>query len=207
VIVFTDVRNRARPGWLDALVAPLADESIAIVGGDVEIGGDQRLAHRLARRESHLDPRPLLEDEFRPYVTTSSMAVRRTVLEVLGGFREARSGADADLCWRAQLEGLGRVEFAPDSVTVCEPRSHVRDIWRQWRRYAVSYVELRSHFLEAGAAYRSPASVTRRLRTVLLDVGARRRRDVALEAVDAVRWIGYEAAYRAALRRHRGRRP
>ena len=49
VVVFADVRNRAEPGWLAALVAPLADDGVAVTGGNVRMGGDDRLAHRFAR--------------------------------------------------------------------------------------------------------------------------------------------------------------
>lgn len=200
VVVFTDVRNRAEDHWLERLVEPFADPAVAITGGLVTIGGDARLAHRLARRESHVDPRPLLEDAFLPYVTTSSMAVRSSVLVALGGFRETRSGADADLCWRAQLHDLGRVVLAPESHMVCVPRGNVWLVWEQWRRYARSYVEVRNRFTADGAKCRMPISMRARLGHVAREVRAGGRRDLALELVDVVRWVGYELAYRRALR-------
>ena len=200
VIVFTDVRNRAQPGWLEALVAPLADERVAVAGGHVRIGGDDRLAHRLARRQSHVDPVPLLADGFLPFVTTSSMAVRRSALEAVGGFEARRSGADADLCWRIQQAGLGDVVLAEESTMVCEPRSSVRDVWRQWRRYATAYVEVRSRHGDAAGGLDNAGSMRGTLS------GATRRAlahpgDVLLEAADLVRVAGYEVAYRRARRR------
>jgi glycosyltransferase involved in cell wall biosynthesis len=202
VIVFTDVRNRAEPGWLDGLVHALDDAEVAVAGGHVRIGGDERLAHRLARRQSHVDPEPLLADDFLPYVTTSSMAVRRAALEQVGGFEERRSGADADLCWRIQQAGCGRVVLAPESWMVCEPRSSLRDIWRQWRRYARSYVEVRSRHGDAAGAFGNAASVRQELRDAARRV-ADRPSDLPLEVADAVRWLGYEVAYRSARRRAR----
>jgi GT2 family glycosyltransferase len=203
LIVFTDVRNRAEEGWLLGLVSPLEEDTdVAVAGGQVHIGGDDRLAHRLARRQSHVDPEPLLADGFLPFVTTSSMAVRRAALEALGGFEARRSGADADLCWRIQQAGLGGVVLAPGSHMVCEPRSRVRDVWRQWRRYATAYVEVRGRYGDpaggmdnAGSMRRAVQAATRRT----MD----QPRDALLEAADLVRVLGYEVAYRRARRRAR----
>lgn len=204
LVVFTDVRNRADPGWLVGLLAPLENPGVTVAGGLVTIGGDERLAHRLARRQSHVDPTPLLTDHFLPYVTTSSMVIRRSALEATGGFAPLRSGADADLCWRIQLAGLGGVILAPDSTMTCEPRASVPDIWRQWRRYARSYVEVRSRYGDAAGAWRNPGSITQRLRTTAQRAVAGPSRDPALELVDVVRWMGYELVYRWA--RHQARR-
>jgi cellulose synthase/poly-beta-1,6-N-acetylglucosamine synthase-like glycosyltransferase len=199
-VVFTDVRNRADHGWLAALVAPLADPDIAVAGGRVEIGGTDRLAHRLARRHSHVDVDQFLADEFLPFVTTASMAVRRTALDAVGGFTEVRSGADADLCWRLQLAGLGSVVLAPGSSMTCEPRDHLLDIWRQWCRYARSYVQVRGRYVAQGARLRGTQSIRRHVADVARHTRAADDRDVALEAADLVRWLGYELAYRRALR-------
>lgn len=206
-IVFTDIRNRAQPGWLAGLLAPLADPQVAVAGGRVAIGGDGRLAHRLARRQSHVDPAPLLADGFLPFVTTSSMVVRRSALEATEGFAPRRSGADADLCWRIQMAGLGTVVLAPDSAMVCQPRASVPDIWRQWRRYASAYVEVRSRYGDAGGASSNAGSMTQGLRDALRRA-VTTPRDPALELVDAVRWLGYEVVYRRARSRSRrgGRR-
>jgi glycosyltransferase involved in cell wall biosynthesis len=203
-LVFTDVRNRAEPGWLQALLAPLDDPGVAVAGGQVSIGGDDRLAHRLARRQSHVDPVPLLADGFLPFVTTSSMAVRRTALERVGGFEERRSGADADLCWRIQQAGAGAVVLAPDSHMVCEPRGSVPAVWQQWRRYARAYVEVRARYGDDGGAEHNAGSLRQRTREAVQAVRTPPR-DPALEAVDLVRWLGYELAYRRA--RRRARRP
>ncbi len=204
VIVFTDVRNRAEPGWLGALVERLDDPAVAVAGGHVAIGGDDRLAHRLARRQSHVDPMPLLADDFLPFVTTSSMAVRRAALDAVGGFEERRSGADADLCWRIQQAGCGAVVLAPDSRMVCEPRSSIPDIWRQWRRYAEAYVEVRSGHGDDAGALGNARPIGPKLRAAVRRT-IQQPRDLPLELVDAVRWTGYEIAYRRARRRAAGR--
>jgi GT2 family glycosyltransferase len=206
VVVFTDIRNRARPGWLAGLLDALAADGVAIAGGEVEIGGDRRLAHRLARRYSHVDPHGSIDDPFLPFVTTSSMAVRRSVLEAVGGFAERRSGADAELCWAAQLDGHGRVVIAGDSHMDCEPRGTVREVIRQWRRYAWSYVDLRERFAAQGARIERRLGV--RPFVALVRQPVRRlvrgpERDPALEAVDALRWLGYEIDLRRAIRKAR----
>lgn len=203
LVVFTDVRNRAAPGWLAGLLAPFDDPTVAVAGGRVALGGDERLAHRLARREDHVDPTSLLADVFLPYVTTSSMAVRRSALEATGGFAPLRSGADADLCWRIQLAGLGRVTLAPDSSMTCEPRTSVPDIWRQWRRYARSYVQVRTRYGEAAGASDNTSAIRPRLRAAARRAVLGPSPDPMLELVDVIRWGGYEVAYRWACRQAR----
>jgi hypothetical protein len=198
VVVFTDIRNRATPGWLEGIVAPLADPANVVAGGHVDIGGNGRLAHRIARDDNHLDPEPLLRDDFLPFVTTSSMAVRRSALEAVDGFMEVRSGADADLCWRVQLAGLGAVVLAPASRMTCEPRSGLLDVYKQWRRYATSYVELRTRYEDEGAMLRPTFSIRERLR---LRLERDTRRSVRVELADAVRWGGYEIVYRREVER------
>ncbi len=200
IIVFTDVRNRARPGWLEHLIAPLEDPGVAIAGGMVKMAGGGRVAERWARKQQLLDVETLVRSDWLPYVPTASMAVRRSVLERLSGFRDVRSAGDVDLCWRTQLGGLGSVVAAPDSVMDCDPRTTVREVLRQWTRYGYSNYDVRTRFEPDGC----PPPRPRTRRAVVLGVGRAigsailRRRDLAVELLDQGRIAAYDRAYRRA---------
>jgi glycosyltransferase involved in cell wall biosynthesis len=203
VVVFTDVRNRAQPGWLDGLTNPLEDARVAITGGNVRMGGDQRLAHRLARAIDVLNVEDRLRSEWLPYVATASMAVRRAVLEEVGGFREVRSAGDVDLCWRVQLAGLGEVVAAPDSEMVCVPRSRVREVMRQWSRWGRSNAEVRARFSDDGCPSAPPVALGAWAvgSAVALGGAVRHRRwDLPVLVLDRARMLAYSIAYRRAWR-------
>lgn len=121
VLVFAnDDLSFTDPNWLGAMLAPLADDRVGIVGavltypgGHIQHAGKAflgeigvRHVHRYAR------PRVLPAHGWvrAPAVTAALMAVRRSLFETLGGFD---AGAfpilynDTDLCLRAQEEGAG----------------------------------------------------------------------------------------------------
>lgn len=203
IVVFTDVRNRAQAGWIDGLVAPFDDAEIAIVGGRVVMTEAETAAQRLAVRIDLLDAGRRTSSDWLPYVPTASMAVRRTVLEALDGFREVRSGGDVDLCWRAQVEGLGRVVATDASAMHCRPRASARELVRQWTRYGYGNVEMRARFAEHGCPVGSPPTIGRWIVDTIRTLGAvalRRRTDVPVEILDRIRLLAY---LRAARRAHR----
>jgi colanic acid/amylovoran biosynthesis glycosyltransferase len=203
VIVFTDVRNRASEGWLAALVAALDDPGAAVAGGTVEMAGDDRVAHRWARRDRRLDVARHLRDGWLPYVPTASMAVRRDVLDRAGGFLPTRSGGDVDLCWRIQLAGLGAIVAVPDSLMRCVPRSTVREVLRQWDRYGTGHLELYARFAHEGCPVPDPepaAALGREVVRAALGIATRRRRDLAVEVVEQARRVVWARAYRRAWR-------
>jgi glycosyltransferase involved in cell wall biosynthesis len=101
VILFVDVRSRPRPDWGRVLTGLFQDPSVALAGSDVLTRGGPTLGARVGERQQFYDLRKYTTDAwFRPYLPTCNLAARRTDLEAVGGFREIRSGADADLCWR-----------------------------------------------------------------------------------------------------------
>ncbi len=127
IIVFLDDDAVARPGWLDALVAPFEDPRVGLTGGLVQ-------PHWLD------GPTPWFPDEFLWVVGCShlglptetapirnpigaSMAIRRTVLDGLGGFRTGVGRVDTvplgceetELAIRARQRGFD-VVFEPRAV-------------------------------------------------------------------------------------------
>jgi glycosyltransferase involved in cell wall biosynthesis len=203
VVVFTDVRNRAQPGWLEALVRPLTDPRVAISGGNVRMGGDGRLAHRLARSIDVLNVEDRLRSEWLPYVPTASMAIRRGSLVAVDGFREVRSAGDVDLCWRVQLAGLGDVVAAPASEMVCVPRSRARAVVRQWARWGRSNAEVRARFRSDGCPPSPPEPLVAWAKGSAMALGSairHRRWDLTVLLLDRARLLAYSLAYRRAWR-------
>jgi glycosyltransferase involved in cell wall biosynthesis len=149
-IVFTDARARARPGWLRRLVSGLDDPDVAVAGGDVVVSSGPTIAQRWAHTHQHLAADRSGSAHFLPFAPTCNMAVARSSLEMLGGFRPLNSGGDVDLCWRAQLAGLGRVEFVGGADMDWEPRESVRETIRQWKKYGRAVPRLYSDFSDAG---------------------------------------------------------
>lgn len=150
VIAFTDVRARPRPDWLAELVKSLDSDGVAIVGGDsVVVGGTGRGAQYLRWLQPY-SVSGYVADPFLPYLPTVNLATTRTVLEELGGFAITRSGGDADLCWRAQLAGLGEIRVVPQAIVEVLPRSSLTSVVRQWWRYGLANPALARAFAKEG---------------------------------------------------------
>ncbi|MBI2708429.1 MAG: mycofactocin biosynthesis glycosyltransferase MftF [Actinobacteria bacterium] len=143
VVAFVDADCRLPPGWLDPLLAHLADPAVAAVAPRVRAGGPERVAEScLARYDADRSPLDLGPAEAIvrprsrvPYVPTATLVVRRAALVDAGGFDAGlRFGEDVDLVWR--LAGRGwTVRY--------EPRVHVvhavREGLRPWLRQRFDY--------------------------------------------------------------------
>jgi glycosyltransferase involved in cell wall biosynthesis len=198
VIVFTDVRCRPYEGWFASLLGAVQQEGTVVAGSDVEMReGSGTVAQRWAVKAQPLRIWGYVEHPFLPYVPTASMAIRRASLDALGGFSPVRSGADADLCWRAQLHGMGRVAVSEVGMWAV-PRDSSRAALRQFSRYGRSGRELQRLYLTHG----HPPGLPRRVGTARRALGAlwERRADPAVAVLDALRIITYERSFREQAR-------
>lgn len=202
LVAFTDVRCRADAGWLVELVDAMGDNDVAIAGGDVRVGPGSGLAHRFAAQRNLLSAQDFLRDEYLPYLPTANLITRRSVLEGLGGFVEVRSGGDVELCWRAQLAGLGRVAYATGATMWSVPRDSTSDVLRQWTRYGRSRVETVGRFADAGFVVKPPPTRSSIARiagaTLARRVVASRGRDIDVHVVDRLAFLAYWRSYRRA---------
>jgi cellulose synthase/poly-beta-1,6-N-acetylglucosamine synthase-like glycosyltransferase len=119
VLVFLDADTVPLPGWLDQLLAPLADRDVAAVKGRYRTRQRTLLARftqlefewkyaRLARR-AHVD-----------YLDTGTAAVRRAAFEAAGGFDEGfTTSEDVDLAFRLATAGA-RFAFNPRAAVLHE---------------------------------------------------------------------------------------
>lgn len=151
LIAFTDSRCRARPGWLEAMRAPFADRSIALVGGAVHTLHARSTAGLVQYRRQGLHTRHYAgAPGFLPWFPTGNLSVRRSALEAVDGFREVRSGGDADICWRIQLAELGRLAFVEAPTMEWIPKLGIQAFLRQWVRYADGHAALYRDYCSYG---------------------------------------------------------
>jgi glycosyltransferase involved in cell wall biosynthesis len=150
LLVFVDVRCRPTPTWPGSLFAAFDDPDVALAAGDVRVRTGPTVAARAAAELQPLSSSHGKQHAFLPYAPTCHLAARRSVLEHLDGFRPVRGGGDVDLCWRAQLEGCGRLEFVDDAVLEWVPRERLRDLLSQFRRYGANQARLDREFAPFG---------------------------------------------------------
>ncbi len=139
VVAFLDAEVLPEKGWLDHMLAHLADPSVAAVAPRVLPAGSGGWLGRYEADGSPLDMGPaeavVRPGSTVPYVPTAALVVRREALEQVGGFDpDLRHGEDVDLVWRLVAAGW-TVRYDP-SVTVTHP---VRPSLGAWARQRVAY--------------------------------------------------------------------
>lgn len=118
IIVFTDAGCRPEAGWLENLVAPLADSRIDLVSGFT--AGEWRTDFEEAQVPFVLVPVEKIPPH--PLPATRNMAIRRSVFTQFGGFREDLNYAeDFEFSRRLAQKGIQAV-FVPEAVVYWRPR-------------------------------------------------------------------------------------
>jgi hypothetical protein len=121
-----------------------------------------------------------------PYAQTANAAFRRIAFEQAGGFDErARSGADADLCFRLREAGWGLLH-RPAAAVTHRNRASIAALVRQRARHGAGGAWLeRRH--PGSMPWRSPLGTTaRRLAAALRAASAGRGGDASLALLDVV---------------------
>lgn len=129
LVVFVNPDVVVTPGWLDPLVAAFeSDPALGIAGSKLLYPESATIQHaggilypngmvdHIGNGEEDVGQFDEVDEV--DYVTGASMAVRRRVLEDLGGFDEDFNPAyfeETDLCWRARRAGW-KVRMVPASV-------------------------------------------------------------------------------------------
>ncbi len=145
VIAFVDAEVEPARGWLDGLLAHLADPLVAAVAPRVVPIARPSTPRWLERYEQARSPLDLgaVEAVVRPgspvsYVPTAVLVVRRSALEAVGGFDEdLRFGEDVDLVWRLGTSGFA-VRYEPATTASHPSRTGARAWLRQRHDYGRS---------------------------------------------------------------------
>lgn len=159
VVALTDADCVVVPGWLSALVAPLADPDIAVAGGRI-VSVRPCNAIEAYGEEIH-DHEAAITEWTPPYVITMNWAMRRALLADVGGFDEAfLRSEDVDLSWRIAQRGH-RFAYAPAAVVAHRNERTWAGLFRegfQHGLYSVQVIRKHAVFLAAHGYRRSARS-------------------------------------------------
>ena len=131
IIALINPDLQPQPNFLQALVTPLADETVGVVGAKLLYPDNQTIQHAggylqdpllLAQHYGYGKPDRGAFDTAREveFVTGAALAMRRTTWDALGGMDESFYPAyyeDADLCLRVRQQGLS-VRYEPAAVAI-----------------------------------------------------------------------------------------
>jgi cellulose synthase/poly-beta-1,6-N-acetylglucosamine synthase-like glycosyltransferase len=205
VVLFLDVRSRPRPDWVLRLGEALEEPGVALVTSDVRVRGGSSLAERVGERHGFFQrERYEREDVFRPYAPTCNLGVRRNALVDVDGFKELRSTADMDLCWRILDDPGKRFRMLPEVLMEWVPRDRLRGYLEQCYRYGKAHHEIRRDWAASGIPERAALgypTILRRLarRTARAGrAGLVRDSEQVIESVRSIGRYAFELGYRRA---------
>jgi glycosyltransferase involved in cell wall biosynthesis len=143
IVCFTDADCIPPAGWLRCLLAGFEIPEVGAVAGSYEAANPGRLLARLIQAEIAYRHRRM--PQFVRAGGTYNLAVRRVVLEAVGGFDEsfpAASGEDNDLSYRIRRAGH-RIAFCPQ----CRVAHYHPEAWLAYLRtqYIHGYWRSRLH--------------------------------------------------------------
>jgi GT2 family glycosyltransferase len=136
VVVFTDADCCPRADWLAALSAPLADATVGGVAGGLASTPPHGAVETFSSLFTLQAPAaPARHTRWTPWAggfPTANLAVRRELLQRVGGFDESVAiyGEDYDLCARLYATGAAIV-YTPDAVVEHQHRVTLRPMLRQ----------------------------------------------------------------------------
>jgi glycosyltransferase involved in cell wall biosynthesis len=133
IIAVTDAGVRLDPRWLEAIIMPFEDETVAASAGFFV--ADPRGAFEIAMgatvlpQSDEIDPATFLP-------SSRSLAVRKAAWERVGGYPEWLDYCEDVVFDLALRKANQRVAFAPDAIAHFRPRATLRAFWHQYFRYA-----------------------------------------------------------------------
>lgn len=158
LVAFVDAGCEPEPGWLQPLLGHLDDPAVAAAAPRVVASAHPEAPAWMLSYESHrspldLGPQPSI---VRPrahvaYVPTAALVVRRSALDLVGGFDESLLvGEDVDLVWRL----TGSVRYEPAALVRHPTRDRFGAMVRQRYRYGTSAAPLAARHGRAVAPLR-----------------------------------------------------
>jgi cellulose synthase/poly-beta-1,6-N-acetylglucosamine synthase-like glycosyltransferase len=131
-VAFTDSDCVPEPTWLRLLLAPPIPDEVGAVVGEIVALEAETPVQRLTERHGIMRHAVTLPHKDLPCFSTANVAIRRSLLRELGGFREdVRYFGDMELSWRMQLERNARLLFRPEARILHRHRRTWGALWRQ----------------------------------------------------------------------------
>jgi glycosyltransferase involved in cell wall biosynthesis len=202
ILLFIDGRCRPLPGLIDAHRELQSRPGVALSCTDVRtLSGPTPAARVAALLQPFSVPTRGAVPGKPPYYPTANLGIDRTAFESVGGFRAMRSGGDADICWRIQEQGLGTMAVDPRILMEWEPRTSVRELARQWKRYGRGTAYLRwAYRMDPVAQTAAKPSIASTLSSALGELRTELRKSpaqlVAGAAINVMFQYGYHAEKR-----------
>jgi cellulose synthase/poly-beta-1,6-N-acetylglucosamine synthase-like glycosyltransferase len=170
-IAFTDGDCAVSTRWLRELLAPPLPGSVGAVAGELAALELETPVQRLTERFGIMRHAVTMHHKSLPCFSTANVAIRREVLERLGGFREdVRFFGDMEFSWRMQIELNSRLMYRPAATVLHRHRRTFGDLWRQGiqhgrgvaymkRRYPDRYrIRIMEQYRRLGTVLRSGAA-------------------------------------------------
>jgi GT2 family glycosyltransferase len=136
IVAFTDADCCPRPDWLAALTAPLADPALGAVAGRLLSTPPRGVVETFSSLFTlQAAATPARHTRWTPWTggfPTANLAVRRALLDRLGGFDESVAiyGEDYDLCARIYAAGAA-IAYTPAAAVEHQHRVALRPMLRQ----------------------------------------------------------------------------
>lgn len=136
VIAFTDSDCAVDRAWLSYLVKPFADDRVGAVAGRIVAAPPRNTCGLFCGLYTlQSPPAGRIHDRWTPTeggFPTANLAVRRTILEQVGGFDEGIRiyGEDYDLCARIYRRGRA-IAYTPEAIVRHHHRTTLRALTRQ----------------------------------------------------------------------------
>lgn len=209
IVAFTDADCVPEPDWLERLLEPFAEPSVAGAGGEAALPEIRTAAQRWATLRGFMSQGANFGHPFMPFLATANAAYRRPVLERVGGFEESfLSGGDADISWRIQAFAGGRLAFQPEAKVVHHFAERWQDLTSRARRYAGGHATMHVRWSRWPRYVASQGSFLQRTRGVWMLPGrlpyrAIRGADLSVPLIDAAVRASYEFGLMEGRRRAR----
>ena len=169
IIAYTDDDCIPDPDWLANLAPAFNDPSVAAAGGPNLPPPARNTTESIVALAPGAPSHVLVNDLEAEHLPGCNLAVRRSCLEAIGGFREEfrTAGDDVDVCWRLLAAG-GVLRFVPAAFVWHHRRATVSAYLRQQRGYGRAEALLMKYWPERfawiggarwrGAIYGHPAA-------------------------------------------------
>jgi GT2 family glycosyltransferase len=191
VIAFTDADCCPRADWLAALTVPLADAAVGAVAGRLATTPPRGVVETFSSLFTLPPaPEPSRHTRWTPWAggfPTANLAVRRELLQRVGGFDESVAiyGEDHDLCARLYATGAA-VVYTPEAVVEHQHRVALGPMLRQAFGFGRSHAWLMRRHLTRGLWLDLPRAPLVRERFPLplwIDAGSPDKKAAALLAL------------------------
>lgn len=159
-LVFCDADDEVASGYLNAMAKALGRHEFVACRFDFERLNRRWVARLHGSQTSGLD-RGLFGSYL--YAGGGSLAIRRTLHEMIGGFDEDFEGLeDTDYCLRLQRAGV-TLHFVPEAVVHVRWRSTMRDSFGQARHWGQWLIAVSDRHWPMAKAPETPLSLARHL--------------------------------------------